>query len=126
MNGNLRKMSKVTKTYDLYEVVKIPFPFTERPVSKVRPAVILSSANHFNDKVGLSVMAMITSIKEKQDLWPSDIVIADLEFAGLPIPSIIRFKLFTLDHRLIIGRLGKISLIDQRHVQKKLKDVLEI
>ncbi len=110
------------KTYDLYEVVKVPFPFTDSKTTKVRPALIISSAKHFN-KIGLSVMTMITSLKHPQDLWSADLVIEDLESSGLPVPSIIRFKMFTLDHRLILGSLGKLSEKDQQDVKKKLKEV---
>ncbi len=117
-------MSKPTKTYDLYDVVKVPFPFTDAQTTKVRPALIISEAKHFNAKIGFSVMAMITSIKSPEDLWPADLVIKDLRLAGLPVPSIIRFKLFTLDHRLILGSLGKLAEADRNHVQKKLREIL--
>ena len=117
-------MSSLIKTYDRYEVVKVPFPFTDSKTTKVRPALIISSAKHFNAKIGLSVMTMITSMKAAQDLWPADLVIGDLGVAGLPVPSIIRFKMFTLDHRIILGRLGKLSEKDQFCVQQKLKEIL--
>ena len=71
-------------------------------------------------------MAMITSVKPKQELWPTDILIEDLQQTGLPVQSIIRFKLFTLDHRLILGRLGLLSELDRKVVQKKLREVLSI
>jgi mRNA interferase MazF len=119
-------MNKPTRTYDLYEIVKVPFPFTDTKASKVRPALILSSAKHFNGKIGLSVMAMITSMKPLQELWPADILIENLRAAGLPVPSIIRFKMFTLDHRLILGRLGNLSQADRSHVQKSLKEILAL
>ncbi len=118
------KMSSPTKTYDVYEIVKVPFPFTDSATAKVRPAVILSSAKHFNGKIGLSIMGMVTSLKPSQDLWPADIEITHLESTGLSAPSIIRFKLFTLDHRLILGRLGSLSAADQRQVHQKLKEIL--
>jgi len=119
-------MNKPTRTYDLYELVKVPFPFTESTSAKVRPALILSGARHFNAKLGLSIMAMVTSLKLSKYLWPTDVVIEDLDSAGLPIPSIIRFKLFTLDHRLIIDRLGVLSPKDRSHVQEKLREVLAL
>lgn len=117
-------MSELTKTYELYEVVKVPFPFTEIHASKIRPALILSSEKYFNAQVGLSIMTMITSLKPAQNLWPTDLIIENLDFTGLSFPSIIRFKMFTLDHRLILGRLGKLSDIDQNRVHHKLKEIL--
>ncbi|MBS0607572.1 MAG: type II toxin-antitoxin system PemK/MazF family toxin [Verrucomicrobia bacterium] len=119
-------MSKLTKTYDIYEVVKVPFPFTDVKAAKIRPALILSTAKHFNARIGLSILAMITSIKAEQELWPADIVIQDLASTNLPAPSIIRFKLFTLDHRLIINRLGILAPIDRKSVQSMLKEVLSL
>lgn len=124
MNGSLMRMSKLTKTYDLYEVVKVPFPFTDVGVTKVRPALIISSARHFNAKIGCSVMVMITSVKLNQNPWPTDVVIKDLQSAGLPVPSLIRFKMFTLDHRLVLGRLGNLSAIDQECICETLKRIL--
>lgn len=117
-------MNKLTKTFDLYEIVKVPFPFTDKKATKVRPALILSSAKHFNAQIGMSLMAMITSEKPHQDLWPADIIIEDLKSTGLSSPSIVRFKLFTLDHRLIIGRLGHLAEDDRKRVKNKLKEIL--
>lgn len=74
----------------------------------------------------MSIMAMITSMKLNRDLWPADIVIENLKLAGLPAPSIVRFKLFTLDHRLILGRLGNLSEVDREHVKVKLKEILSL
>lgn len=126
MNGKQKKMNKLTKTFDLYEIVKVPFPFTDKKATKVRPALILSSARHFNAQIGMSLMAMITSEKPNQDLWPADILIEHLETTGLPSSSIVRFKLFTLDHRLIIGRLGRLAEEDQKRVKRKLKEILDL
>ena len=119
-------MKRPTKTYDLYEIVKVPFPFTDMQATKIRPALILSSAKHFNARIGLSIMAMITSVKSTQDAWPTDILIENLSLARLPVPSLIRFKLFTLDHRLILDRLGRLSEKDLNSVQKKIKEILAL
>lgn len=118
------RMNKLIKTYDLYEVVKVPFPFADVKTTKIRPALIVSSAKYFNGKIGLSIMVMITSLKPTQNLWPADLVIEDLVSTGLPAASIIRFKMFTLDHRLILGRLGKLAEVDRNHVKQKLKEIL--
>ncbi len=124
MNGNLTKMNKPTRTFDLYDVVKVPFPFTDLLATKVRPAVVISSARHFNAKVGASILAMITSLKPHRYLWPTDIEIEDIRVAGIPAPSMIRFKLFTLDHRLILQRLGILAKADQERINKQLKELL--
>ncbi|MCF7971394.1 MAG: type II toxin-antitoxin system PemK/MazF family toxin [Methylococcaceae bacterium] len=98
-------------TYNRFDIVKVPFPFTDPYATKNRPALIISVAEPFNARSEHSVMAMITSIKQAD--WPLDTVITDLDSAGLPVASKIRLKLFTLDHRLIRGTLGQLSAEDQ-------------
>ena len=101
-------------TFERYTVVRVPFPFTDRNATKNRPALVLSDAVHFNTPAGHSVMAMITS--QGNAPWPLDCPIADLKAAGLPAPSLVRFKLFTLDHRLVRGELGNLASSDARTV----------
>lgn len=110
-------------TYERYTVVKVPFPFTDKVANKNRPALIISGAEAFNHQIEHSVMAMITSAKQSD--WPLDTVITDLKLAGLPAPSIIRLKLFTLDHRLVRGMLGELCAEDKASFDINLANLLE-
>jgi len=101
-------------TFERFTVVRVPFPFTDRAAAKNRPALVLSGADDFNTPAGHSVMAMITSAANAP--WPLDCPLADLAAAGLPAPSVVRCKLFTLDHRLVRGTLGALSAADRRGV----------
>jgi len=111
-------------TFNTFDVVVVPFPFTDRSTTKRRPALILSDPRIFNQKVGQSVMAMITSAKNSD--WPLDIEIKDLDSAGLPSASIVRMKLFTLDQQLIIRKAGKLSPTDQSKVTEVLRRLLNL
>ncbi len=114
-------MNKPMESYNQFDVVKVPFPFVDKNTTKRRPALILTPTREFNIKVGASILAMITSKKAGSQMeWPTDIEIEDLETAGLPFPSLIRLKLFTLDHRIIIGRLGNLHANDRKKVQHQL------
>jgi mRNA interferase MazF len=104
--------------FNAFDVVRVPFPFTDRSATKNRPALILSDQSRFNTLVGHSVMAMITSAENAA--WPLDCIIDDLSAAGLPAPSKVRFKLFTLDHRLIRSVLGQLSPQDEARVRQGL------
>ena len=64
-------------------------------------------------------MAMITSAQHA--LWPLDVPVSKLAAAGLPVASRVRFKLFTLDHRLIRGVLGHLSSLDADQVANSVK-----
>jgi mRNA interferase MazF len=109
--------------FEQFTVVRVPFPFTDREAVKNRPALILSDATLFNNLAGHSVMAMITSASNAP--WPLDCVLEDLAAAGLPSPSKVRFKLFTLDHRLVRGELGRLSPTDGQNVRQALALLLE-
>lgn len=108
--------------FERFAVVRVPFPFTDRDAVKNRPALVLSDAAEFNHPAGHSVLAMITSVANPP--WPLDCPIRDLACAGLPAPSKVRFKLFTLDHRLIRGTLGRLSAEDVEPVGFALQRLL--
>ncbi len=107
--------------YNQYDVIKVPFPFTDRESRKARPAAIIShpdyalNSNHY-------ILIMITS--GKQSRWVDDIQISDLESAGLPVPSKIRFKIFSLNERLIIGKLGELNDKDKIKLARVLSKYL--
>jgi mRNA interferase MazF len=109
-------------TFDRYAVVRVPFPFTDRTATRNRPALVLSNPLTFNTPSGHSVMAMITS--DENAPWPLDCPLGDLAAAGLPAPSKVRFKLFTLDHRLVRGQLGKLAPADADRVAAALTELL--
>jgi mRNA interferase MazF len=103
-------------------VVAVPFPFTDRAQAKRRPALVLSSASVFNNVIGHSVMAMITSAKNSS--WPLDVEIQDLKKAGLPSASIVRMKLFTIDHKWVVAHLGTLSERDSAAVTSSIHKLL--
>lgn len=98
------------------DVVVVPFPFSERPGGKRRPALVLSH-RHFNES-GHTVLAMITTTPRSS--WPGDVAIDHLEEAGLHRPCVVRLKLFTLDNRLILKRAGKLADTDRAAVERNL------
>ena len=109
-------MRRLIVIYERWQVVRVPFPFTDRVASKNRPALALSDAIAFNAPAGHVVLAMITSAANAP--WPLDCAIQDLASAGLPAPSVMRCKLFTLDARLIRGILGQLAPVDVRRIEQ--------
>lgn len=110
-------------TYKMFDVVVVPFPFTDQNTDKKRPALVLSDFDSFNDITENCVLAMITSAHNPQ--WPLDTNIGGIQKAGLPAPSKVRMKLFTLDSRLIIRKIGGLSKKDQEAVQENVKKLLQ-
>ncbi len=110
-------------TFEAFDIVSVPFPFTDKDRTKKRPALILSDPSKFNRISGHSVMAMITSAKNQP--WPLDASISDLASAGLPAPSLVRMKLFTLDNRLVLSKLGSLSEKDRNSVSRNLTEIFD-
>lgn len=110
-------------TYKQFEVVVVPFPFTDRTATKKRPALIISSATTFNQFIDKSVMAMITTATHSS--WALDVTITDLKSTGLKANSIIRMKLFTLDDALVIKKIGKLATGDRSRVHSSLQQLFD-
>ena len=110
-------------TLQVFDIVVVPFPFTDRAASKRRPALVLSNGL-FNQQAQHAVMAMITSAE--QFAWLGDCAINDLTAAGLTTACVIRLKLFTLDERLVIRRAGALAAVDQKKLQVGWKGLLTL
>jgi mRNA interferase MazF len=102
-------------------VVRVPFPFSDRKAQKRRPALVLSCPL-FQQGAGHLLLAMVTSAQ--QSAWPLDWPIQELAPTGLKQPCRIRLKLFTLDERLLLGRLGELAEVDREGVGRKVRDLL--
>lgn len=102
-------------SYSPGDVVVVPFPFSDRAASKRRPALVCSTAA-FNERSQHLVLAMITTAAHTQ--WPGDVRIRDLKPTLLPVSSIVRWKLFTLDVSLVLRRAGALSVRDRATCRK--------
>lgn len=92
--------------YSPGDIVVVPFPFTDRQATKRRPALVCSS-RAFNTASRHVVLAMITTATHSR--WPGDVPIRDQTSSGLPSPSVVRWKLFTLDASFILRRAGSLG-----------------
>ena len=109
-------MTRPSVICDRWDVAVVPFPFSEKAAAKRRPALVLSNSS-FN-AAGHTVLAMITT--RGHHPWSGDCSLDDYGEAGLPMPCLVRLKLFTLDNRVIIRRLGRLSETDRIDVETAL------
>jgi len=103
-------------TFEPFDVVVVPFPFTDREAERRRPALVVSSPD-FNETHAQSILAMITSAGGE---WTSDVALLDWSEAGLSVPCKVRLKLFTLDDALILRKAGALSERDAEAVRSSL------
>jgi mRNA interferase MazF len=88
------------------DVVKVPFPYTDRSTRQSRPALVVSTGP-LEDSHRLVWVVMITSAENRG--WSGDVPVTGLLLAGLPAPSVIRTaKIATID-AADAKKLGKIS-----------------
>lgn len=87
------------------DVVKVPFPYTDRPTRQYRPALVVA-AGDLEDDHGLLWVVMITSAENRR--WPSDVAIADPASAGLPAPSVIRTAKIATIEASDAAKLGRV------------------
>ena len=104
-------MRPPTMIFDRFDLIVVPFPFVDSPRTKPRPALVLSNRD-LNQANGHTVLAMVTRATHTR--WPSDQEIEELGPTGLRDPSVVRFKLFTLDNRILQRRIGRLGDSDAR------------
>jgi mRNA-degrading endonuclease toxin of MazEF toxin-antitoxin module len=107
--------------FDRWDVVIALFPFTDVPVRKPRPTLVLSGAD-FNRSHGHVISAMITTGAGSR--WPSDYAIGDPSAAGLLVPSLVRWKVFTIPAALIGRRAGALAEADRRDIARLRNAIL--
>ncbi len=101
----------------VWDIVAVPFPYTDRPVRERRPALVVG-VQGIQDEHGLAWVLMITSAANRG--WPGDVAVSDLARAGLPAASVVRTaKIATIE----IGeaeRIGSLPSGDRSAVRGKL------
>jgi mRNA interferase MazF len=94
-------------SFEQGDVVRVPFPYTDRSTRQRRPALVVSRGGLGQDSRLLWV-AMITSAENRR--WPDDVPFEEAySQVGLPAPSIVRpCKLATIEsgHAEKIGRVS--------------------
>jgi mRNA interferase MazF len=99
------------------DVVKVPFPYTDRSTRQSRPALVVSSSD-LEKTHGLLWVLMITSAENRG--WPGDVGIDVLTGTGLPVPSVVRTaKIATIEAR-DATRLGKLPSATWRKVRNRV------
>jgi mRNA interferase MazF len=107
--------------FDAWDVLKVPFRYTNRPVRQRRPALLVSSGIGKGAPRLLWVL-MITSAEHRG--WPGDVPITDLGAAGLPAPSIVRTAKIATIEAADAERIGTLPATDRTAVSAHLRSTL--
>jgi mRNA interferase MazF len=104
-----------------WDVLKVPFPYTDRPVLQRRPALVIAG-EAIEAAQGLLWVLMITSADNRP--WKYDVVVSDLHRAGLPAPSMVRcVKIATIEAGHA-ERIGDLAQLDRSRIASHLRRIL--
>ncbi len=91
------RTGKHTVGFNVWDVIKVPFPYVDRPIRQRRPALVIAASDVLT-KNRLLWVAMITSAENRG--WDGDVEIIDFATAGLPSASVVRAaKIVCIDAR---------------------------
>jgi len=100
-----------------FDVVVVPFPYSDQLAEKRRPALVVSHPD-LPARLARVWVAMITSVSHRE---LGDAAIDDLEAAGLPAVSTLRAsKLATVDVGRVIRVAGRLADDDQKLARRAL------
>ena len=114
----MRKMKFIT-TYKKWEIILVPFPFTDLKSIKKRPALIVSP-DEYNQEMEIVIAFITSKLDTKYRL--GDYNIQEWQKSNLPKPSMIRMKFATINKSIIIKKIGKLSVKDINKFNKLLID----
>ena len=103
--------------FQTFDIVVVPFPYSDRLAEKRRPAIIVSSP-HLEELDDVVWVAMITS----SDVGSTGaVVLQDMSSTGLNKPSFVRpAKLATLETSRILRKTGQLSKADALVLSRNL------
>ncbi len=105
--------------YRKWDIVIVPFPFTDLTTVKKRPALVISPGSY--NKSGQDVV--IVFLTSRLDVSPGlgDYRIRFWQESGLPKASLLRMKFATIDQEIIVKRIGRLCEKERRSVRDAIQ-----
>ncbi|MEQ1922368.1 MAG: type II toxin-antitoxin system PemK/MazF family toxin [Pyrinomonadaceae bacterium] len=88
------------------EIVLIRFPFSDLSNSKIRPAIVVSSAHTSRDIFLVPLTSKVANLRE------GEFVLGDWVGAGLNVPSSVKRGIFSLQDTMVIRSVGALKAAD--------------
>jgi mRNA interferase MazF len=104
-------------TYKPWDIILVPFPFTDLSRNKKRPALVISPKEY---NKGYDLIIMFITSKLSTFGRPGDYKIAKWREAGLPKPSMTRMKLATIEKDIVIKKFATLQDEDRKSIQNIL------
>lgn len=104
--------------FEVWDVVRVPFPYSNRPVQQRRRALVVAVPDALGAP-GLLWVLMVTSAANRG--WPGDVLVSDLAAAGLPAASVVRSAKIATIEAGDAERIGSLPPKDRLQVSKSVR-----
>lgn len=108
--------------FEFGDIVLVSFPYTDQTASKKRPAVVVSGGAYNRARPDLVLMA-VTSRVGREDP-PFECAIDGWRKAGLLNPSVVKPVFATVEHGLVLRRLGRLDADDAASLRRWIGTLL--
>lgn len=102
------------------EVVLVRYPFSDLSNSKISPAVVINSPHVSHDVIIVALTSKTAS------LLVGEFTLTEWKSAGLNIETAVKRGIFTINRKLIIKSVGKLSATDSRNLDSSLRDWMDL
>jgi mRNA interferase MazF len=106
------------------DVILVPFPFSDQTTTKKRPAVVVSADNYNNTSQDIIIMAITGQTSSYIGI--GEFLIEDWQGAGLLKSSAVKSAISTIEQRLVVKSLGRLSSKDLSTLHKALRELLDL
>ena len=108
--------------YKKWDIVLVPFPFTDLSSIKKRPGLIVSP-DEYNTNQDLVIAFVTSKLNTRQRM--GDYKIKEWRKANLPKPSMVRMKFATIDKSIVLKILGRLDKKDSNGFGRSLIHLFE-
>lgn len=105
------------------DVVLVAFVFADESGSKLRPALVVSSASYHRGRREAIVAAITSNVRRR---LTGDYLVSDWRRAGLLFPSVVTGILRTIERSMVRRRLGSLAKSDLGAVDRELRTSLAL
>ena len=109
--------------FDRGATVRVPFPHTAGPIVQRRPALVVANKVLGTDSFLIWVV-VITSAAHRG--WAGDVLIDDLDAAGLSAPCVVRTAKIAVLESEIASHLGRLAETTMMQVDLELRRILDL
>ena len=105
-------------TFKKWDIVLVPFPFTDLTSTKKRPALVVSP-DDYNAGSDL-VLAFLTS-NIAGPMQTGDLELITWRESGLPLPTKLRMKFATVSRAIVLKKLGEVHSTERAPISRQIQ-----